>query len=136
MLDKPAIEHERPAELSAMPFAIPTWPIAVWPSMADTASRNEKVLQGLTVLGGESLDFVTRRLQEDVSLPTKFASCKSPDEMSSLYAAYWQKLVDDCWKEFAVLGKLGDCPSAPRSIAIWTRARTLCTRCSSSRISI
>lgn len=67
MLDKPAIEQERPAEPIAMPFAIPTWPIAIWPSMADAASVNSKVLQGLAILGGEWLDFVTRRLKEDAS---------------------------------------------------------------------
>jgi hypothetical protein len=75
--------------------------------MADTASWNGKVLQGLTLLGGEWLDFVTRRLKEDVNLPTKFAACRSPNEISLVYAAFWQKLVDDYWKEFAVLGKLG-----------------------------
>lgn len=105
MLDKPAIEHETPAEPSAMRLAVPAWPIAIWPSIAD--SWNEKALQGLTMLSGEWLDFVTRRLKEDVSLPTKFAACRSPNEMSSVYAAFWQKLVDDYWKEFAVLGKLG-----------------------------
>lgn len=103
MLDKPAIEHEMPAG----PSAVPAWPIAIWPSIADAASWNEKALQGLTMLGGEWLDFVTRRLDEDVSLPTKFAACRSPNEMSSVYAAFWQKLVDDYWKELAVLGKLG-----------------------------
>jgi hypothetical protein len=107
MLDKPAIERERPAEPSTMPFAIPTWPMPIWPSMADAASWNGKVLQGLTLLGGEWLDFVTRRLKEDVNLPTKFAACRSPNEISSVYAAFWKKLVDDYWKEFAVLGKLG-----------------------------
>jgi hypothetical protein len=107
MLDKPAIERERPAEPSTMPFAIPTWPIAIWPSMADAASWNEKAVQGLTMLSGEWLDFVTRRLKEDVSLPAKFAACRSPNEMPLVYAAFWQKLVDDYWKEFAVLSKLG-----------------------------
>jgi hypothetical protein len=27
--------------------------------------------------------------------------------MPLVYAAFWQKLVDDYWKEFAVLSKLG-----------------------------
>jgi hypothetical protein len=103
MLDKPAIEHETPAE----PSTVPAWPNAIWPSVADAASWNEKALQGLTMLGGEWLDFVTRRLKEEVSLPTKLAACRSPNEMSSVYAAFWQKLVDVYWKEFAVLGKLG-----------------------------
>ena len=103
----PAIEQETPAQPSAMPLAVPAWPIAIWPSIADAASWNEKALQGLTMLSGEWLDFVTRRLKEDVNLPTKFAACRSPNEISSVYAAFWQKLVDDYWKEFAVLGKLG-----------------------------
>ena len=107
MLDKPATEREGPTELSTMPFAIPTWPMPIWPPMADAASWNDKALQGLTLLGGEWLDFVTRRLKEDVSLPTRFAACRSPNEMSSVYAAFWERLVDDYWKEFAVLGKLG-----------------------------
>jgi hypothetical protein len=124
MLDKPAIEQERPAEPSAMPFAIPTWPIAIWPSMADAASVNSKVLQGLAILGGEWLDFVTRRLKEDASLPVKFAACRCADDVSSVYAAFWQKLVDDYWKEFAVLGKLGGDSTAGAASLQGRRAET------------
>jgi hypothetical protein len=107
MLEKPKVEPERPAELSTTPFAIPTWSIAVWPSTVQSASSNDKVLQCLATLGGEWLDFVNRRLKEDVNLAPRLAACRSPDEMSKAYVAFWQKLVDDYWKEFAVLGKLG-----------------------------
>jgi hypothetical protein len=122
MLDKPAIEQETPAQASAMPLAVPACPIAIWPSIADAASWNEKALQGLTMLSGEWLDFVTRRLKEDVNLPTKFAACRSPNEISSVYAAFWQKLVDDYWKEFAVLGKLGGDIAARAGSVQWRRA--------------
>jgi hypothetical protein len=122
MLDKPAIEQDTPAQPSAMPRAVPAWPIAIWPSIADAASWNEKALQGLTMLSGEWLDFVTRRLKEDVNLPTKFAACRSPNEISSVYAAFWQKLVDDYWKEFAVLGKLGGDIAARAGSVQWRRA--------------
>jgi hypothetical protein len=122
MLDKPAIEQDTPAQPSAMPLAVPAWPIAIWPSIADAASWNEKALQGLTMLSGEWLDFVTRRLKEDVNLPTKFAACRSPNEISSVYAAFWQKLVDDYWKEFAVLGKLGGDIAARAGSVQWRRA--------------
>jgi hypothetical protein len=122
MLDKPAIEQETPAQPSAIPLAVPAWPIAIWPSIADAASWNEKALQGLTMLSGEWLDFVTRRLKEDVNLPTKFAACRSPNEISSVYAAFWQKLVDDYWKEFAVLGKLGGDIAARAGSVQWRRA--------------
>jgi hypothetical protein len=122
MLDKPAIEQDTLAQPSAMPRAVPAWPIAIWPSIADAASWNEKALQGLTMLSGEWLDFVTRRLKEDVNLPTKFAACRSPNEISSVYAAFWQKLVDDYWKEFAVLGKLGGDIAARAGSVQWRRA--------------
>jgi hypothetical protein len=122
MLDKPAIEQDTPAQPSAMPLAVPAWPIAIWPSIADAASWNEKALQGLTMLSGEWLDFVTRRLKEDVNLPTKFAACRSPNEISSVYAAFWQKLVDDYWKELAVLGKLGGDIAARAGSVQWRRA--------------
>jgi hypothetical protein len=124
MLDKPAIEQDTPAQPSAMPLAVPAWPIAIWPSIADAASWNEKALQGLTMLSGEWLDFVTRRLKEDVSLPTKFAACRSPNEISSVYAAFWQKLVDDYWEEFAVLGKLGGDITAGAASLLSRRAET------------
>jgi hypothetical protein len=122
MLDKPAIEQDTPAQPSAMPLAVPAWPIAIWPSIADAASWNEKALQGLTMLSGQWLDFVTTRLKEDVNLPTKFAACRSPNEISSVYAAFWQKLVDDYWKEFAVLGKLGGDIAARAGSVQWRRA--------------
>jgi hypothetical protein len=122
MLDKPTIEQEAPAQPSAMPLAVPAWPIAIWPSIADAASWNEKALQGLTMLSGQWLDFVTTRLKEDVNLPTKFAACRSPNEISLVYAAFWQKLVDDYWKEFAVLGKLGGDIAARAGSVQWRRA--------------
>jgi hypothetical protein len=76
------------------------------------------------MLSGEWLYFVTRRLKEDVNLPTKFAACRSPNEISSVssvYAAFWQKLVDDYWKEFAVLGKLGGDIAARAGSVQWRR---------------
>jgi hypothetical protein len=118
MLNNPAAEPERPAELSATPFAIPTWPIAAWPSTVQSASWNGKLLQCLATLAGEWLDFLNRRLKEDVNLAPRLAACRSPDEISKAYVAFWQKLVDDYWKEFAVLGKLGGEIAASRAVRL------------------
>ena len=58
------------------------------------------------MLGSEWLDFVTRRLKEDLRLPQQLCACRSPEEIRDVHVAFWQRAVEDYQKEFTVMAKL------------------------------
>jgi hypothetical protein len=63
--------------------------------------------EGFAMLGGEWLDFVNRRLKEDLKLPQRMCACRTPEEVRDTYASFWRQAVDDYQKEFALLSRLG-----------------------------
>jgi hypothetical protein len=52
------------------------------------------------------VDFVNRRLKEDINLMPRLAACSCATEASEVYAEFWRNLGEDYSKEFAVLGRL------------------------------
>ena len=54
----------------------------------------------------EWLNFVTRRLGEDLSLAQHLAASKSPADIWTAYSEFWTKASDDYAKEFATMIKL------------------------------
>lgn len=76
-------------------------------ALAGTITLNGKMYEGWATLGSEWLDFVNRRLKEDLRLPARLCACRSPEEVRDAYAAFWLKAADDYQKEFALLSRLG-----------------------------
>jgi hypothetical protein len=86
----------------------PTMGFELWgPALAGAAKWNGKMYEGFALLGSEWLDFVNRRLKEDLNLPQRMCACKSPEEARDTYVAFWRQAVDDYQKEFTVMTKLG-----------------------------
>jgi hypothetical protein len=77
------------------------------PALAGAAKWNGKMYEGLATLGSEWLDFVNRRLKEDLNLAPRVCACRSPDEMRDTYVAFWRQAIDDYQKEFGVMVTLG-----------------------------
>jgi hypothetical protein len=89
------------------PFMTPAMGYELWgPALAGAFKWNAKMYEGLAMLGSEWLDFVNRRLKEDLRLPQRVCACRSPDEIQDVYAAFWQQAVAEYQKEFAVTAKL------------------------------
>ena len=60
----------------------PWLPMAVWnPFLAPVQAKSGSTHAPITALGTEWMDFVNRRLQDDLALPQKLVACKGPDEM-------------------------------------------------------
>src|SRR3990172_6578224 len=59
-----------------------------------------------TAVGREWLDFLNRRMREDLALPERLASCRGFDEAWQVYAAFWQKAVQDYQQELSELVRL------------------------------
>jgi hypothetical protein len=96
------------AENNVASFLSPATGLAFWgPALAGTARWNGQVYEGLATLGSEWLDFVTGRLKQNLRLPQQLCSCRSPEEIRDLHAAYWQRAIEDYRTEFAIMAKLG-----------------------------
>ncbi len=80
---------------------------APWaPALAGAVKWNGTMYQGFAMLGSEWLDFVNRRLKEDLSFPQRLCASQSPEELRQAYVAFWQKAVEDYQKELTVMTRL------------------------------
>jgi hypothetical protein len=96
------------AKVNGGSVLMPTTGFELWgPALAGAAKWNGKMCEGYALLGSEWLDFVNRRLKEDLNLPQRMCACRSPEEMRDAYAAFWRQAIDDYQKEFTVMAKLG-----------------------------
>src|SRR5262245_16076000 len=76
-------------------------------TLAGAAKWNGKMYEGMAMLGSEWLDFVNRRLKEDLRLPQRVFACRTPEQLRDTYAAFWRQAADDYQKELALLSRLG-----------------------------
>jgi hypothetical protein len=80
---------------------------ALWaPAFAGAVKWNGRMYQGFATLGSEWLDFVNRRLKEDLSFPQRLCASQNPEEVRQVYITFWQKAVDDYQKELTVMTRL------------------------------
>lgn len=121
-----ASRHPREGDIN--PFMPPALALNLfWPTLPGATPYNAKAMDGLGKVATEWLDFVHRRLGEDVRLAGQLAAAKSPAEWWSLYASFLQQAVQDYWSEYAAMSKLtggivgasvdaaqGGAPEAPR----------------------
>jgi hypothetical protein len=75
--------------------------------LAGTVKWNGKMYEGYATLGSEWLDFVNRRLKEDLKLPQRVCACRTPEEVRDTYTGFGRQAVDDYQKELALLSRLG-----------------------------
>ncbi|MFZ1104951.1 MAG: phasin family protein [Hyphomicrobiaceae bacterium] len=96
-------DHSR-ANVGATPMALDS---ELWGSaLAGTARWNGQMYEGMAMLGSEWLDFVNRRMKEDLRLPQRVCACRSPEELRDTYASFWRQAADDYQKELALLSQL------------------------------
>jgi hypothetical protein len=93
------------ANVGATPMALGS---ELWgAALAGSVKWNGKMYEGYAMLGTEWLDFINRRLKEDLKLPQRVCACRSPEELRDTYASFWRQAVDDYQKELALLSRLG-----------------------------
>lgn len=86
------------------------WPPALdwWtPLMTGSSAWNAKMHQNSVALSNEWQAFVGRRVKEDFHLLQELGRAKSPDEIWNTYSNFWQKAVEDYWKEYGVVAEIG-----------------------------
>jgi hypothetical protein len=95
------------ATTSLSPSMPPGAGYAMWgPALAGAVKWNGRMYEGFAMLGSEWLDFVNRRLKEDLTLPQRLCACRSPEEAGQAYMGFWQQAVEDYQKEATVMAKL------------------------------
>ena len=77
------------------------------PAIAGAARWNGKMYEGLAMLGSEWLDFVNRRLKEDLNFPQRVCACRTAEDLRDTYAAFWRQAMDDYQREMTVMARLG-----------------------------
>jgi hypothetical protein len=93
-------------EGSINPFMPPALALNLFWPVLPAAQYNAKSVDGVGKVATEWLNFVHRRLGEDIRLTRQLVASKSPVEAWSLYADFLQHGVQDYWNEFAAMSKL------------------------------
>ena len=57
-------------------------------------------------MGQQWVEFVQRRLEQDIALADCLTHCKQPDELWTAYSSFWTKAANDYMKEAATLVEL------------------------------
>ncbi|NJO31871.1 MAG: hypothetical protein HC869_00770 [Rhodospirillales bacterium] len=98
----------KPRETGQLP-----WPL-VWnwlnPAMGAQAAYNTKLHGAIVVISSEWQTFVGQRLNEDLHLMRELGAAKTPEQIWTTSARFWQKAAEDYAHEYATMAKLvGDC---------------------------
>lgn len=68
---------------------------------------NEQVGATFGAVSREWMDFVRRRIAEDLSFQQKLVACRSPEEFWQTYAGFIETMANDYQSEFVRLSQLG-----------------------------
>jgi hypothetical protein len=80
--------------------------LAFWqPDLGWWTSANSRLHTSFVARSDEWQAFVGHRVREDLNLWQELAGAKTPDAIWSAYAEFWQKAVEDYWKEYATFCK-------------------------------
>lgn len=104
---KASSASRQPREGNINPFMPPALALNLfWPVLPGAAQYNAKAMDAVGKVASGWVDFVSRRVGEDIRLATRLAAAKSPAESWSLYADFLQQAVQDYWNEGAAMTRL------------------------------
>jgi hypothetical protein len=99
------------AELGFPPMMVPFGLEALMelnrPALAAMAQMNGKVYDNIAAINRNWVNFLNRRLKEDMAMPKHLAACKTVQDMYSVYADFFQTACADYQSEFEQMTKLG-----------------------------
>lgn len=78
------------------------------PSISAIVELNSKFYENAARLGTELSDFVTKRLQEDLTTSQRLITCRSPQEFQQIYADWWSKAFGQYQNELGRVAKLSE----------------------------
>jgi hypothetical protein len=90
-----------------VPFGLEAFMEINRPALAAMAQVNGKVYDNIVTMNKSWVEFVNRRLKEDLGVPKQLAACKTVQDMYSVYAEFFQTAVSDYQSEFEQMSRLG-----------------------------
>jgi hypothetical protein len=86
---------------------VPVWPLSMWnPFLVGALRWNAQVHEGFGTIASQWQNFVRSRLREDFALIQRVAHSRTPDQVWTSYAKFWQKAVEDYGREYMIIGRL------------------------------
>jgi hypothetical protein len=77
------------------------------PALTAMAQVNGKVYENIAAINKNWVDFVNRRLKQDMAVPRHLVGCKTVQEMYGVYADFFQTAFADYQSEIEQMTKLG-----------------------------
>lgn len=78
------------------------------PSINAIVELNSKFYENAARFGTELSDFITKRLQEDLSTSQRLITCRSPQEFQQIYTDWWSKAFGQYQNELGRVAKLSE----------------------------
>jgi hypothetical protein len=82
------------------------WLASTGPMFEAAAQLTAKMCEGVSEIGKELAEFTARRVQEDLTLPARLATCKSPQDVQQVYLDFWATAFAQYQTEFGRLAEL------------------------------
>jgi len=70
------------------------------------AQWNGQIGESVAAINREWMDFLGRRVRQDLALAQQFSSARNPEEFWRVYARFWTQAAEDYQREFAELSRL------------------------------
>jgi hypothetical protein len=82
------------------------WLASAGPMFEAAAQLTTKMCEGVAEVGKELAEFTARRVQEDLRLPARLATCKSPQDVQQVYVDFWTTAFAQYQAEFGRLAEV------------------------------
>ena len=76
------------------------------PALALGIQASKQTQEAAVLFGREWQNLVTCRVKEDLDLMQRLAASKTPEQVWSAHAGFWQKAAEDYWREFGTVAEL------------------------------
>lgn len=83
----------------------------VTPAMSAASTFNNRLLRSLTAYQSDWLSFVSRRMRENLEVPTRLANCHTFPELQKVYLDYWKTAAEQYSVEVEHLSQLARRPT-------------------------
>ena len=104
-----------------LPFGLEAFMELNRPALAAMAQVTGKVYENIAAMNKNWVEFLNRRLKEELAMPQQLAACKTVQDMYGVYSDFFQTAVTDYQSEFEQMSKLGKSLADETAQALQTR---------------
>ena len=88
-------------------LTIPAVALGVWgPWLIGAAKLSAQTQQGFGTLASEWQNFVGRRVKEDFTFVQRIMQSRTPDQIWTAHAEFWEEAIEDYSREYLLMGRL------------------------------